>query len=61
MSWQSCPFARYLPFSEHFRDHVPGLLARLTELLLPPEAPVTDYPFVASDVARYHRCTLPER
>jgi len=34
-----------------------GLLARLSELLSPAEAPVTDYPFVDSDVARYHRCT----
>ncbi len=34
--------------------HPPGRMARLLLLLLPAEAPVIDYPFVASDVARYH-------
>ena len=34
--------------------HPSGHMARLLQLLLPGEAPVIDYPFVASDVARYH-------
>ncbi|MBV6322869.1 MutS-related protein [Duganella violaceipulchra] len=32
-----------------------SLLDRLTRLLLPAETPIADYPFVASDVARYQR------
>ncbi len=34
---------------------MPGRLARLSALLLPAKTPVIDHPFVASDVARYHR------
>ena len=36
-------------------NNLSGRMARLLQSLLPAEAPLMDYPFVASDVARYHR------